>query len=556
MGLGIRDFRPRIKTKHEWLGASALWLGVPFILLVLLGALFPPREFDVREYHLQAPKEWFQAGRITFLPHNVYANMPLGPQILSLAAMAGMSGERDWWWGAMVDKVLLASYAPLTALALFAAGRRFFGEAAGVVAALVYISIPWIAHVSLEGYVDGALACYLFLAVYAALLAGEAQDAADRRRRWVLAGFLAGAALSCKYPAALFVVAPLAAWAALSRLIAPRQPAPPKDIPPIPLWKRLDGLSIGAFLIAVAIGGGPWLAKNWALTGNPTYPLLYSVFDGATRTPARDAQWRAAHAVPRNSPAQIGGAIADVTVRSEWLSPIVWPLAALAIFTIGRRRVVWPVVALLIFILVAWFLFTHRIDRFWIPALPLAALLAGVGATWRSDAWWRRVVFAVLFWGLAWNLLLIAGALAPPKLFVAYDRLRSDASLAPAGHVSLNKIVPDGHSVLLVGDAQPFDLDMPAYYNTCFDACVAEKWLADKTTEEQLAEFRRRRVSHVLVNWAELDRYRSPGNYGYSDWPQPEVFAELVRAGVLRPPVSVTGRETEIYEVAPPRVVQ
>ncbi len=71
---------------------------------------------------LQAPKEFYQAGRITFLPHNVYANMPLGTEMLSLL---GMVVAGDWWTGALVGKTLIACFAPLTALALLAAGRRF-----------------------------------------------------------------------------------------------------------------------------------------------------------------------------------------------------------------------------------------------------------------------------------------------------------------------------------------------------------------------------------------------------------------------------------------------
>lgn len=525
-------------------------LAVPFVLLLIAGALFPPREFDVREYHLQAPKEWFQAGRITFLPHNIYANMPLGPQILALPAMAFVPGERSWWWGAMIGKVLLASYTPLAALALYALGRRFFGKADGIVAALIYLSLPWIALVSMEGYVDGAFACNLLLAVFAALLASRTADAAQRNRSWLLAGFLAGAAVSCKYPGALFVVLPLSMWLVGREFLAWRS------------TQQFAWKTLAIFALAVAIGSGPWLAKNWALTGNPVYPLLYSVFDGATRTPENDAQWRAAHAVPQNdygerySPRQIGQAVANVTVRSEWLSPILWPFALLALFAGRPRREVWAIAGLLVFVLAAWFLFTHRIDRFWLPALPLAALLAGVGATWSDNVWWRRAIFALLFWGLVWNAMLIAGALAPPKLLVAYETLQHDSSLAPLAHVYLNETVPAGSSVVLIGDAEPFDLEMPAYYNTCFDACVFEQWMKNKTKAERLDELHRRRVSHVLVNWSELARYRSPGNYGYSDWPQPEVFHDLVRQGVLKNPQRVrsrvSGQVGEIYEVVPP----
>ena len=141
----------------------ALWLAVPFVAVLLLGSLLPPVDFDVLEYHLQVPKEWYQQGRITFLSHNIYGNMPLGAEILSLPAMALLPGEDSWWWGALVGKLLIASFAPITALGIYAAGNRFAGTTAGVVAALVYISTPWVAVVSMNGLIDGVLACYLFL---------------------------------------------------------------------------------------------------------------------------------------------------------------------------------------------------------------------------------------------------------------------------------------------------------------------------------------------------------------------------------------------------------
>ena len=78
------------------LSATWLWLVVPFVLAILLAAMLPPFDFDVCEYHLQAPKEFYQQGRITFLPHNVYANMAMGTEMLSLLSMV-VAG--DWWWG-------------------------------------------------------------------------------------------------------------------------------------------------------------------------------------------------------------------------------------------------------------------------------------------------------------------------------------------------------------------------------------------------------------------------------------------------------------------------
>lgn len=70
---------------------------VPFGVYLLLGAVSPPTDFDVREYHLQGPKEWFQQRQINFLPHNVYTSFPFLTEMLSLT---GMIFAADWWHGA------------------------------------------------------------------------------------------------------------------------------------------------------------------------------------------------------------------------------------------------------------------------------------------------------------------------------------------------------------------------------------------------------------------------------------------------------------------------
>src|SRR5262249_2802940 len=52
-------------------GLSKLVLATvfPFVFCLLLGAMSPQTDFDVVEYHLGGPKEWFQQDQITRLPH-------------------------------------------------------------------------------------------------------------------------------------------------------------------------------------------------------------------------------------------------------------------------------------------------------------------------------------------------------------------------------------------------------------------------------------------------------------------------------------------------------
>ena len=54
----------RRDRKNDWLNPHWMWLAAPFVLAILLGGMLPPVEFDVREYHLEAPKEFYLLGRI------------------------------------------------------------------------------------------------------------------------------------------------------------------------------------------------------------------------------------------------------------------------------------------------------------------------------------------------------------------------------------------------------------------------------------------------------------------------------------------------------------
>lgn len=577
-----------------WFARWGLVLAVPLVLLYLWMSMQPPWQFDVREYHLQVPKEWYRQGEIGFLSHNVYGNMPLGAEMHALVAMIFMPGPVDWWYGALAGKAVIASLTLLTALALYLAGRRFLSPLAGVFAALLYLSIPWVFHVSTIGLIEGAYAFYFFLAVYCVLVWEEYRSQTEPRTngenrggdrqpledslmqrvldpRLILAGFFAGAAAACKYPAVVFVIIPLGLWVLLCpsprlqddksrkkkekrkrRAAAKRSPRP---------WRSRLAEAV-AFSLAVVAGCGLWYGKNLVLAGNPVYPLAYSVFGGTSWTPEKNARWTAAHEVPANEEGErftlsIAKAhLIRLAWQSTWLSPILVPFFLWALVVVAARRYLrpppaaWPLtirlVALIAIVLGLWWLFSHRYDRFLIPVLPAVALVAAVGATWSRDRYWRRFVQTVLVLGLVVNGAVIASGVlgGDVRILLPLENQRLQQPLGEKGeilhfrvhpvHRYLNEVVPPGYRVLLVGEAQVFDLEPPALYNTCFDDCWLEKMMKDRTAHERREIFRRYRISHVFVHWDELARYRSPGNYGYTDYVTRDVFEELVEQGILR----------------------
>ncbi|MCI0359759.1 MAG: hypothetical protein L0211_14885 [Planctomycetaceae bacterium] len=561
----FRDRRSRNATKgaaYRSAHSALVWLAVPFVVILLLGACLPPWDFDVREYHLQVPKEWLAQGQITFLPHNVYGNMPLAAEMHALLAMGLWPGENGWFYGALAGKVVIAAFTVLAALAIYSAGERLAGRAGGTIAAVVFISHPWVVHVSVSGLNDGVLACYVFLAFYSMWLARRGACS------FLLPGLLAGAAAAIKYPGLAFAVAPLAVWALIrvGRISNPSQSAAFDHSS-----FAADGMqfrptvAIALFVTGVLLGGGAWYVKSAVLTGNPVYPLAYNLFDGATRTPEKDAQWRTAHQVPpdaqgrRYPPAQLASSLARIAGRDDLASPLVLPLlAAAAIAAVIARssptphsalrtpHLVLPAALALILILAVWWLLSHRIDRFLLPAWPFAALPAALAAT-IEDRWWRWTLRLVLIVGMGYCLVAASSQmLGDNRWFVSLAQLRRDGPWPEGtplrvkpGHQFLNKHVPPGQSVLLVGDAQPFDLDVQAYYNTCFDGCLLCDWMLCKTADERRQELASRHIAWVLVDWQELERYRSPGNYGYDPRFKPELLDELLSQGVLGQPQTV-----------------
>ena len=549
---GGRDLRGANDPRWRWLLVGAL----PFAAVIVLSGMLPPWAYDVREYHLQAPKEWFQKGRIDFLPHNIYANMPLGSELNSVWAMSLIGGESGWWWGALTGKTVMACYSLVSAAALVAIGRRVHSLAAGCIAAAVFLATPWVGSLAGHGYNEGPVMLYALLAIYALWLAGRPEFTAQASRLHVLAGFLAGSAVACKYPPVLFLVLPLVAWIVAANVLRP------------PRRWRLAALHGFLFLVAVAAGCGLWLGKNLVQTGNPTYPLLYAAFDGRTRTPAKDRQWTRAHSPPGNtwrerlSPLDFLGQLAWIGWRMPWASSILVPLALVAFLAPRRTRGLVAALGLwMLYVFCAWWLVTHRLDRFLLLMLPAAALLAGIGAAAVEHPLWRRATLAIVILGMVTLFPLVAVPM-DNRFFAPLAALRRDDSDLESGgdrlHSAqrwLNEHAAPGERVLLVGDAEPFELTIGAVYNTCFDDCQFARLFQGRTREERLAALRREGIRYVLFNWNHLARYRRPGNYGYtSDYVTPElVHRELVGEQRLlrRIAIGTPTELAELYEVVP-----
>ncbi len=505
-----------------------LMVAAPFVTVMILGSMLPSIDFDVLEYHLQGPKEYFHAGRIAFLPHNVYTSMPFGVEMLHLAAMEVMG---DWWWGGLAGQLLVAFFAPAAAVLIAATAARAGSSRAAWFAAVVYLSTPWIYRLAVIAYVEGPLCYYHAALVWTAVLAFSDRWM-PRRAIWSLAGLLAGSAMACKYPGLISAVIP---FAMLSLIDSART----KSLAPVLCYALGCGIVIG-----------PWLTKNVVDTGNPVYPLANSIFHGRYWDDAREQKWTSAHGRRPCTLHELTNSIVDVAGRSDWQSSLYAALAPLALFRARSRKLASCLWALVIYLFATWWLLTHRLDRFWLPLLPPLAVLAGLGADWTRSRGWSILLGIIVATGLIMNLAYITTALAGLNEWTAdlvYLRKnipqRWNAALA-----SLDSHLPADAHPLIVGQAAVFHLDHHVTFNTVFDVEILETLAQGKSDEEFHKALRQRNLTHIYVDWKEIGRHRQPGGYGYTTFVQPWRFERWVAAGVLEAPRNL-GTEQELYKV-------
>jgi len=550
-----------------------IWLvSVPFVLVIALGALLPSYDFDVNEYHFQGPREYLEAGRIHWLPHNVYTSFPFATEMLTLWSMIV---RNDWYRGAVAGKLVLAMYALLTAGAVGATARRLFNPVAGWVAGLVWITSPWTCRISTIAYTEGALCFHVAASLLALVIWRQTRQAEQEihgsgrlpqldARCLLWLGALAGGAMACKYPGLVSVVVPSAAAAAvvtwretratIGAVETSSRPVPPFVARAFRLWPW--GLGVVLFI-------GPWLLKNLIETGNPVYPLGWTVFGGADWDAELNAKWRRAHSSTDFSPGSVWALVTEMAGRSDWQTPWLCALAPLSLWPRQTRRVAgW------LWLLLAWEFFTvwgltHRLDRFWVPVLPVLAVLAGAGGAWlweQLGEWsgGRFVRFGVGAMAALITLFNFTFAISPWGGYNGFLESFESASQFVAGFtapelVHLNRQLPAGSRVLAIGDAEMFEARFPVVYNTVFDHSVFEEWVGGeapqgrdgypdhdarplKSAEEIRDLLAARGITHLYVNWLEILRYRSPGNYGYTTFVSPARFAQLRDLGVLGEP--------------------
>jgi hypothetical protein len=464
--------RPLRDWLREPAGWNWLWLAaLPLLAVALVAACVPPgmlwtpdepHGYDVVEYHLQIPREWYEAGRILPLEHNVFSYFPFGVEMHYLLAMHLRGGP---WKGMYLAQLMHVAHVALTVVAVY--GLAFSltqRRATAVIAALVVTSAPWLTLLAPIAYNEGGLLLYGTLAIGWSL---RALDAPPRTAlvRFTLAGGMAGFACGVK----LTAVPMLLAGVPLVILLVIR--------------RQFRGALIFG-LVGLALFS-PWLIRNWVWAGNPVFPEAMPLLGRAHFSGEQAERWQRAHSArPDQKPVYARLVAAGREILINWrFGFVLFPLAVIAVRPRDRRSRVLG--GLLLLLLLFWLALTHLQGRFFVLGVPIAALIIAL-ADWGR---WTTTVAAVAAVSALASWLMVHRPFAD-RLYNA--RWVQVLGAYPEALSGLNPpevaSVPPDATLVLVGDARAFWFQRPMKllrYRTVFDVDapagtdVVQAWRGD-----------------------------------------------------------------------------
>ncbi|MFW6154339.1 MAG: ArnT family glycosyltransferase [Planctomycetota bacterium] len=517
--------------------AAALWLA---------GASMPPGYigritadyYDVLSYHLQIPREFFEVGRITALPHNTYSHYPLGGEMLFLL---GMCLKGDPWAGAYAAKFTHGLWG---VLAIAAAVTAMPDPPRKGWTALLLATVPLALSLSWLAFIE--LSQLAYLAVALAWL--RTWRARPMWRAAAMTGLACGGACATKYLAVGFVAAPVLAV----MLVAGRARGRP-------LAHALVAAGVCAALAS------PWLIRNVVETGNPVFPLATGVFGTGHWTAEQAARWDRGHAPPSwGEKLRLLGA---PFVGARGFGPALGVLGLVgAGLVVGRWRRVGPVdrfcVGILAIQALAWAIVTHMPPRFLLPAVvPLAVLgssaCGAIARRWgRVAANGAAVATAVVGLACAWGLyrgeMRQVGRIFDSPAVLHGTNSRTLARVNPMFERLLKPWRP-GQRLLFVGDAQVYNFPKDLRYSSAWEMGALVRAVRDKKDAPAILRYLRRErgMTHVLIHWGEIRRLLD--TYGWWDEITPGLVKDLAAAGAERFPLMVRtakdGRQIVIVEL-------
>lgn len=287
-------------------------LSINICLSLLLGLAPPAEDFDALFYHLTVPAIWLRQGSaVDFIPSPHY----WFPKIVEGIYVWALTFGAD-----SATHLIHLLWLVLTGLLLWHWANRVFGSRIAWFSLLILLSMPSLPYLAAWAYTDYALVFAALATLYALWKQSLASDTA-----WlVIAGLMAGLAVSVKYTG---VIVPIAGVLII-------------------LIKGRSLRSCLVFGMTCTLAALPWYARNWISTGNPIYPFIFggsgwdSFYEQIYAAPGSGIGWNLSSLISLPVTATLG--LKDANYFDGRIGPfflILMPFAAIALWNMRDASV-------------------------------------------------------------------------------------------------------------------------------------------------------------------------------------------------------------------------
>ena len=501
-------------------GAAAAGVGGCLLggawLVAWLWATIPPTFYDELVYHLVIPQRVLATGELLILPWVVFTLMPHASDLLLVwgLVLGGDLGARAIQF-ALWAMCFLAVWAIVEVMA-----RPRVAVWAPSFIACAFAASPMVWFLGTLSFAETSQAVGLLCSAVV-IATGPAQ-----RYSWLALGLVLGWVASSKLSGLYWVAAALVA----ARVAG---------------WSLVE-LSRAAVIALLTVT--PWWIHAFVHTGNPVYPMSYSLLGG--RPWSEESQARLLADLPYGTPGSLGwmgllrlpldlvlhperfGSASDVGALAviSTCGLLALPVASRFTGLRGRARQLGDAAAVFVSVAGAGWVMTTPTARFFAPAFLLGlAVLVGLCVQLRKTA--QGLVLVLLLavgGGGAWQFINQHTAVFS-SVNVVLGREKGDAYLArvldhfPAARF-VRETLPPTVRLLFIGETRPYYFSRDAVAPYPIDAHPLSRWVHEATSAEALIRrLTAEGITHVVLNVHEFRRvHEKYGALAFSGEAAPE----------------------------------
>jgi 4-amino-4-deoxy-L-arabinose transferase-like glycosyltransferase len=476
----------------------------PFFMVALiwffLASRVPPVFYDALIYHLGIPNQYLINHTIRFLPNAFHSHHPfLIQNLFSICLLLGRHST---------PKLLVLMFAIFNGVSLSLFAARFFNRPISWLAGGIFVLTPSILITGSLVNVDLGFSLYTLLTLYALCM-----WARKKEKKWlILSAIMTGFSLGTKYTAIIFCLG-LCLLCLFFLLIKERQS----------LRYSVKVIIIYVF-IALSVGSG-WYIKNLVWTKNPFYPKWADVW-GNPKIPEENlAVFNAsAHAYDAkdNTRNSIFSLPLDLVLHPEWfgvggtIGPLLFILLPLAFIPDKKNKVYSMLILYCITYYFAW-AFTFRMTRFALPLFAILILLATntlIRLFQSKKNLFSYIIVIVFVLGFSYNIYYSISTFSrvynPWKYLTGKETEESYLSRVILSYPIfryINDNLPSNSRILFLGETVNFYCLRDVISSTAFDINpIVPVFKNAKTKEDVYAYLKLMGVTHLLINFPEMDR--------------------------------------------------